>query len=175
MPPVTYPLDSFRVVGCGSGHPDIRTLDISRSSSFPLLFLEKSSYVLVDSICSDNTKHRHKLHHVFQNPFPLLTRICLWLWSIQVAKSCPNALVLMFIYAAGAHLVIHTTLFKRLLINERCWRAALMVLKDLDGACTQPDPNVSISTKPRHCSLFFFSHCRDRTGFAYLTTYIKHF
>lgn len=48
--------------------------------------------------------------------------------------------------------------------------AALRVLKDPGDAYTQPGPDVSLFTTPKLFSLFFFSHCRDRTGFAYLPT-----
>lgn len=50
----------------------------------------------------------------------------------------------MFMYAAGAppqpqacpQLFIHTAMFKKLFINEWCWRAALRVFKGPDDACT---------------------------------------
>lgn len=150
------PIGLFRVAGCDSGqcYTDVRTLDINRASSFLLLVLEKSGYILVDSICSSNTKHGDKFHGIFQNPFPLLTGICNCDPGCQTLpeRSCSS---LMSVYALGPTLSSIQHCLQDCLSMKDIGEAALRVLKDQDDACTQPGPDVSTFTKPKHCSLSF--------------------
>lgn len=108
MPPVT----SFRVAGCDSGHTDVRTLDISRSSSFPLLCpWEKQLH-------SYSCTNKVQIPRCISKPIsfanenlPVTTVIYP---SCRKLPEC-SCSSLMFAYAAGAHLIIHTALFRRLL------------------------------------------------------------
>lgn len=161
------PIGLYRVAVCDSGHTDVGTLDINRASSFLLRVLEKSGYILVDSICSSNTKQGDKFHDIFQNPFPLLTRICNCDPGCQTLpeRSCSSR---MSVYELGPTLSSIQHCLQDYLSMKDTGEAALRVLKDPDDACTQPGPDASTFTKPKHCSLFFFSHCRDRTDFAHL-------
>lgn len=142
------PIGLFRVAGCDSGHTDVRTLDINEASSSLLRVLEKSGYILDDSICSSTTKHGDKFHDIFQNPFPLLTRICNCDPGCQMLPehSCSSR---MSVYALGPTLSSIQHCLQDCSSMKDIGEAALRLLKDPDDACTQPGPDASTFTKPK--------------------------